>query len=533
MNRIVVTALSASAFAALLALALLPVSASAHTVLETTTPEPGAHLDTPPDQVTLHFSEPVEAKFGAVRVFDSKGREVQTGSTFHPYGRGAEVAVRLREGLREDGYTATYRVISDDSHPVSGGFSFVVGNAAARAATVGALLGDDDTGAVTGTAIGVARAVQFAAIALGLGALIFTLACWLPGLRVTAGAGPGWAAASTAFAGRLRILVLAAAVAGVFSGLAALALQGAVAAGTTVWDALDPDVIRDVLGTRFGVVWALGVVAWQLVAALAAAAWPVPVLRPASVGATGLALPGSAPLAALAVPLIALAALPALGGHASVQSPVALLLPANVVHVIAMAAWLGGIGVLLFAVRAATAPLAPIDRTRLLAAGVGRFSVLAGIAVAVLLASGMVQGLIEVRTIDHLIDTAYGRALLVKVTLFAAIVALGAVNRRRLLPALARAARDGTTPRDTGPLLRRTLTAELVVGVAALCATGALAGYAPATAESTEPSPAPPTSTAPRSNSRPTPARVGPNEVHVSASDRDVERRSNPTKELT
>jgi copper transport protein len=518
---------------ALAALALLPQAASAHALLNATTPERGARLDAAPEQVTLRFSEPVEAEFGAVRVFDSKGREVQAGRAFHPGGRGEDVAVRLRDGLGEDGYTATYRVISADSHPVSGGFVFVVGDAPAPATTVGELLGDDDTGAITGTAFGVARAVQFASIALGLGALIFALACWLPGLRATAGASAGWAAASTAFADRLRLLLLVAAAAGALSAALALVLQGAVAAGTPAWDALDADVLRDVLSTRFGAVWGVGIAAWLVVGALAVPPRPLPVLRPASVGATGLALPGSGRLAALAVPLAALAALPALGGHASLQSPVALLLPANVLHVLAMAAWLGGVAVLVLALRAATARLEAGDRTRLLAAVVARFSALAGVAIAVLLASGIVQGLVEVRTLDNLVDTAFGRAVLVKVVVFAGIVALGAVNRRRLLPALAGAAREGTSPGRTGQLLRRTLTAELALGAAALAVTGALAGYAPSIAEGTGPF----TGTADIGPARleltVDPARVGPNEMHVYLFDRRDGHLYEATKELT
>jgi copper transport protein len=453
---------------ALAALALLPATAGAHALLEGTMPERGARLDAAPEQVGLRFSEPVEAEFGAVRVFDSSGREVQEGRTFHPGGRGAEVAVRLRSGLGEDGYTVTYRVISADSHPVSGGFVFVVGDAPAPSTTVGELLGDDDTGAVIGTAFGVARAVQFASIALGLGALIFALFCWLPGLRATAGAGAGWEAASTAFSGRLRALLLIAAAAGALSAVVAIVLQGAVAGGTGVGAALDPDVIGDVLGTRFGVFWAFGVAAWLLVGVLAAAPRPVPVLRPAAVGATGLALPPTTRLAALAVPLTALAALPALGGHASVQSPAALLTPANILHVIAMSAWLGGVAVLVLVLRAATARLEATERTRLLAAVVARFSALAGVAIAVLLASGIVQGLVEVRTVPNLVETAFGRAVLIKIVLFAGIVALGWVNRRRLLPALARAAREGEPPGHAGLLLRRTLRAELALGLRAL-----------------------------------------------------------------
>ena len=433
---------------ALALLALLPAAASAHALLNATTPERGARLDAAPEQVSLRFSEPVEAEFGAVRVFDSDGREVQAGRTFHPSGRGAEVAVRLRDGLGEDGYTVTYRVISADSHPVSGGFVFVVGDAPAPATTVGELLGDDDTGPVTGTAFGIVRAVQFAAIALGLGAVIFALLCWLPALRATAGAGAGWQTASTAFSARLRALLLAAAAAGALSAAAAIVLQGAVAGGTGIAEALSADVIGDVLGTRFGLVWALGAAAWLLVGVLAAAPRPVPVLRPAAVGATGLALPRTTRLTALAIPLLALSALPALGGHASVQSPVALLTPANVLHVIAMSAWLGGVAVLVLVLRTATARLEAGERTRLLAAVVARFSTLAGVAIAVLLASGIVQGLVEVRTVPNLVETAFGRAVLVKVVLFAGIVALGWINRRRLLPALAR---GGARGRAAGP----------------------------------------------------------------------------------
>jgi copper transport protein len=518
------------AFAATcVALALLPATASAHALLEATTPERGARLERVPGQVSLRFSEPVEAEFGAVRVFDSRGREVQEGRAFHPGGRGAEVAVRLRRGLADDGYTVTYRVISADSHPVSGGFVFVAGDGAAPATPVADVLGEDGAGPVTGVAFGAARAVQFGAIAVALGALIFVLACWLPGLRAVAGGSGAWASASAAFASRLRALVLAAAGAGAVSGAVAIVIQGAVAGGTPVWDALSASVVGDVLGTRFGLVWGLGVLAWLLVGILALPG-PVPALRPASVGATGLALPGRRGVVALAVPLAALAWLPAVGGHAGVQSPVAVLLPANVIHVVAMSAWLGGIAVLVLVLRAATARLEPDDRTRLLAAVVGRFSALAGIAIAALLASGVVQGLVEVRSLPNLVETAFGRAVLVKAVLFAGIVSLGWMNRRRLLPALSRAAGDA---RRAGLLLRRTLRAELLMGVAALAVTGALAGYAPSIAESTGPFSTDAALGPARLELTVDPARAGPNEIHVYLFARASGSQYDATKELT
>jgi copper transport protein len=497
---------------ALAALALVPASAGAHAVLQATTPERGARLDTAPREVTLRFSEPVEAEFGAVRVFASDGREVQQGRTV---ARGSQVTVGLRAGLGEDGYTVTYRVVSADSHPISGGFVFVVGDAAAPSTTVGELLGDDDTGPITGTAFGVARAVQFAAIALALGALIFAWLCWLPALAATAGAGAAWLAASTAFSARLRTLLLVSAAAGVVSAAVAIVLQGAVAGGTGVADALSADVLGDVLGTRFGTVWAVGLVAWL------------------AVGATGLALPRTTRLAALAVPLAALSALPALGGHASVQAPAWLLTPANILHVLAMGAWLGGVAVLVLALRAATIRLEPGDRTRLLAAVVVRFSALAGVAIAVLLASGLLQSIVEVRTPANLVDTPFGRAVLVKFVLFTGIVALGAINRRHLVPALTRAAREREPPGHAGALLRRTLRAELVLGAAALAVTGALAGYAPSIAEGTGPFSGTADIGPARLELTVDPARVGPNQIHVYLFDRRDGSQYDATKELT
>ena len=86
-----------------------------------------------PGQVVLRFSEPVEIAFGAVRVFDADGAQVQQGEPFHPRGRDDEVAIRLRDGVADGGYTVTYRVVSADSHPVSGGFVFSVGKRGGRA----------------------------------------------------------------------------------------------------------------------------------------------------------------------------------------------------------------------------------------------------------------------------------------------------------------------------------------------------------------------------------------------------------------
>ena len=194
-------------------------------------------------------------------------------------------------------------------------------------------------------------------------------------------------------------------------------------------------------------------------------------------------LPGG-PAAAIGLGIVgcALALTPALAGHAHTQSPVALLVSADVVHVVGMSAWLGGLVFLLFAVPAATRALEPADRTRLLAATLQRFSPLALASVLALAVTGTIQALVEVRTLDALTGTAFGRAVAIKAILLLVLIGLGAINRQRVVPSLRRLAAGGAAPGDAGRLLRRTLRAEVALIVTVLAVTGALTGYAPPTA---------------------------------------------------
>ncbi|MET0684002.1 MAG: copper resistance protein CopC [Solirubrobacteraceae bacterium] len=474
-----------------LALALLAVAApaaGAHATLESTVPARGSAEETAPGQVELRFSEPVELALGAVRVHDAEGREVQAGDAFHPEGSSSAVAVRLRDGLGDGGYTVTYKVVSADSHPISGGFVFAVGeDAAPPAAGVAELLGDQKAGPVTSVAFAIARGVQYGAIALGLGLLFVILLAWRPAL-LAAGAP---AAAAAAFDARARTLLLIAAAAGVASAVVAIGLQAATAQGTTFWSGIGS--ADEVLDTRFGTVWAAGAAAWLVAGGLALARRPL----------------------LAAVPLGLLALLPGLGGHAGVQDPVAVLLPANVLHVLGASAWIGGIAALVVALPAATRALEPERRTPLLAATMGRFSTVALAGVAALLAGGILQSLLQLDAVDDLWDTAFGRAILVKIGIVLALLGLGALNRRRILPALDRAAAAGAAPGRAGTLLRRSLRAEVALGIAAFAATGALAGYAPGTAQPTGPYSASAALGPARAELTVEPARAGPNELHL------------------
>ena len=316
--------------------ATAPAAASAHAILEGTSPQRGAVVPHQPDAVIFRFDEPVEGNFGAVRVYDSHGNEVDQSDAFHPNGDGPRIGVHLKPGLPDGSYTATYRVVSADGHIVSSGFVFSIGKAgAAPSQTVAQLIGNSGSGTVTEIAFGAARALQYAAVALAVGALVFLLLSWLPGLGAVAGSDGSWLRASQAFSAWLKRLLYAAVAIGALSAAAGVVLEAAEAAGISGFSALQSSIIREELGTKFGTIWGLCLLAWVgfgviLPFALGRSGQKVFALRPAELGATGLARSGSwvaLRLLPLAIPLAFLVIEPALSGHGSTQSPRAAALP--------------------------------------------------------------------------------------------------------------------------------------------------------------------------------------------------------------
>jgi copper transport protein len=506
----------ALAAAALLLVAILPSSAWAHAQLESTAPQRGALVATQPKAISLTFDEPITGTAGAIRVFDRRGDRVDDGNAYHPGAQGQTFAVGLKPGLAKGTYTATYRVVSADTHIVTGGFVFSIGaRSASVRSTVGQLLAGQKTGRVTTWAFAAVRGVQYGAIGIGAGLLVFLLAIWLPVLRRLADTTGEWEHATAGFVARLQTGLLAASLAGWVTALLGLGLQGAESAGVPLWS-VSGDVLGDVLATRFGTVWAAGAVAWLLIAGAALGA-RAGRLRPAP----------------LLVPALALVSLPALAGHASVQHPVWLFLPANLIHVGAMSVWLGGLTALLACLPAATRKLGNTERSRLLADVLARFSPLALCCVIALAASGVVQALVQIDAWNELWNTPYGRAVLVKVGLLIGLIALGAINRQRTLPRLRRLAGEGATPGVAGVVLRRTLRAEVATIAVVLGTTGALAGYAPAKTLSTGPVQITSTIGPAQLSLDVDPARVGANDIHLYLFDTTSGAQYTATKELT
>jgi len=491
----------------------LPASAAAHAVVEQTQPTRGAALDRAPERVEVTFDEAVESSFGALRVFAADGKRVDVGDVRRP--SGDAVAVGLEQGLPDGPYTVAYRVVSADSHPVTGGFVFTVGRAGGTPAAAVADLLDEGTGPVTEVAFGVVRAVSYAAIALLAGGLFFFLLVGLPGLRGLDGRGVD---AAQAFQARTTRLLVAMAFAGIVATALGIVLQAATASGGSFWSALDAGVIQDVLGTRFGDVWKLRLTAFGVLALLllflpAGSGWRWVTGRPVT-------RRGVAWVVAFGIACAYLVVSPALGGHAGAAEDSVLLVPLDVVHVAAMSLWVGGVALLLLAVPAATRKLDSTDRTRLLAALVTRFSAVALTAVAALLATGVAQSILHLDALSDLVDTAFGRAILAKAALLVALIGLGAYNRRRSQPALKRLAGGGEAPGRAGAVLRRTLRAEVALMATVLAVTAALVSYSPSAATPAGPFSGSADLGRARAELTVDPARAGSNEVHVYLFDR-------------
>lgn len=507
---------------ATLALGAAAVPAFAHASLETTDPAAGAIVPTAPAAIELRFSEAVSVGLGGVRVIAADGEAVSTGKPATVPGRPAVVRTPLPR-LATGTYVVTWRVVSADSHPARGAFTFSVGEAT-KGENATRIAGDFVAGRTTNAAVdavyAIARFLVYAAMALVIGIIVGATFVW-----------------KGAF-GRDRVRRVLWAAWGVLLGatLLAFAVQGPYGGGLPLADGLKPSVWADVWGTRLGVVL---VVRAALVLAL------LPVL----LTARRVPRPRWAITVSMLV-LVGIAATPALGGHASVGAQSAVAVVVDTLHVLAMGVWFGGLTLLVLLTTRADASEA-LD-------AMPAWSRVATLSVLVVVFTGVARGWRELGGIADVLDSDYGRLLVIKVglvliALLVATVARDAVHRRWALdPEEVEAAdreRDelvaagapvptrrghSLVPDDAGVdalryvlpeasarrrLLRAVVT-EIALLVAVLGVTALLVNTAPTAAVEARPYSATLDAGKILADVVVTPARAGENEVHLTLSKR-------------
>jgi copper transport protein len=507
-------------------------AAFAHAQLLGSTPAPGATVARQPSEVIFKFNQNVGGTLGAVRVYDAQGNEVDDLDVSHPEGKEHWMGVGLRPGLPDGTYTATYRVVSADTHIVYGGLVFSIGHpGAAPRFTVAGLIGRNKSGEVTVLAFGLVRGLDYLSIALLVGGLVFLWLAWLPALAALAGPEPEWLEAERLFTARMRRILMGAVALGVSVSVLGILLQGASAAGVSLWTSLKGSILENTLESRFGKVWGLRALDWLALGGLLHAML-------ARLAAPRQGKPASAQtsrwmLAALAMGAAYMIATPALSGHASIQSPTAVFFPSDVLHVLGASVWVGAIACLLVALPIATGQLQRERRTPLLLATLSRFSPLALASVIAIAATGVIQAYIDVRSIHGLLDTTYGNLIIVKSVLLIALIGFGWINRQRVIPGLRRLLEAAESPGAVGALARRTMRGELALMGCVFGVTAALIAYAPPIDAATGPFSANVALGPAELEMTVEPAKVGLNTIHLYLIDAKSGAQFTATRELT
>ena len=441
------------ALVAAVALAV-PAAAWAHAALLHTEPVASRVVNTPPAEVRLTYSEPIEPRFAIVSVTDAAGRSVTAGLPQRAPGEPQTLVTPLKR-VPEGWYLVFWRVISADGHPVRGAFTFAVGpnpgpppqfrvpSLSETAHTPQLLIG---------------RWLVFLSFLSALGLFVLRMLVARPVARRVAGT--SLHPLSVAMAVALLVALVATPVY-VLLATAQFSLRSVFDLGAIVPVARASSFGRIYLDLEL-------VLALFAVAAAAAIAVDRP-MRPQRSVAELLSLG-----AALAAGASALA-LPGLAGHAGQRSPRGLALPLDAVHLAAVAIWLGGlIGILVFWLTVRRE-----GRVGALSVVVPRFSAVAFCSVLVLIGTGTGQALLELPTLASLWETNYGKALLVKIVLLAAALVLAAVNLARTKPRLQAASVQPSVAAGAAVLLRRLVSGEVLLIVGALFAAAVLTSLPP------------------------------------------------------
>jgi copper transport protein len=452
-------------------------TASAHAVLESSTPAADSRVAAAPASVVLRFSEPVQV--GPARGSDVVFEDGSTASAAPgTIGRdGSSLVIPLRPALDEGTYTVRYAVIGGDSHVIPGVVVFGVGDGPLGDAVLGGGEGGPSETGVWGTS---ARFLEIVGLGGLIGLIAFRWLVWAPAARAGLRGRPAEERTTVLTWGRDAFWVAfgALAVGAMIAEGYLLVVHSATVLGTGVWAALgDPAGISQVLGdTRFGglvqlrgallfVVFVLGCVLF---------------LREyGSGGEAREAEPAGPAWSALAMGALLLAVLGGVAaqGHARVTDLPALQIGAHLLHVAAVAVWLTGLA-LLAVVHLRLPRVDPVAGPVVAARVLSRFSRIAFAAVGVAILTGVVRTIGEISDPAELWETAYGRSILIKLALLVPI-ALIALQSRRVEAAVRLISRPNT---PTLRLVRRSATAELALSMVVVLVATVLVAQVPGAA---------------------------------------------------
>ena len=464
-----VLCLAAALLAAALGL-LGAAPASAHNTLEATDPPSGATLAAAPAQVSFDFKTAVPLDSATVQVIDAAGTRTDATLT---HGATDDVVVAALPPLAAGETTLRWRLVGPDGHPLTGRVALTVSPPTTTTITAPVI-----------TTPGVAAAPPATTTPA-------------PPTSPPAEAGAAGADADQA----LPVPDPWRWVLRYGSYLAVMAIIGIVLADRYIWRGVaEQPILRRIV--RWSLLAVAVLALFQLLVVASDIADEAPWSALGSLDATlstsaGIALAARILLAgalwallfrtptvdvevrrsAVALSAVAMLGTWAWAGHSSTQRWAELGMPVDIAHHAAAALWITGLLVVgLFATRQLSGPrLAPV---------VERLSTAAGVAVAVIVLTGIIQSLRLVGSPGDLLAADHGKYLAVKLVVVAAMLGVAALNRRSVRNGQLRAA--GAAGAAGGGVdtqrLRRSILVEFGLGLVVIGITSAMVVSPPATA---------------------------------------------------
>ena len=427
--------------------------ARAHAILVSSIPADNATLTTPPSQVELFFSEAIDPNLSKISVMDTNGTRVDAGDAHLDPSDATHMIVSLTT-LGDGVYTVAWTAVSaTDGHQTSGSYPFAVGNM-----VMGSMTGAQTTPAspfMGGLVF--TKALLYLSTATIIGALMFFRLVWKPSLRkanINFNDLPDYERFS-------HKLILGALVLLIIADMLSLFAQAGQVSGHVIGWPWQPDFMTVLLNTRFG---ALAIARLGLAFILA-----------------GLLLPKATSwnryLALAICPLLLLTF--SLESHAASEPLPALPIMFDMLHFGAISIWVGGLISFLGAMWSIN-QLAPNLRTNLTSILIPHFTIIAMSSVGVMALTGIYSAYLRLGPITSLIDTTYGRVLLLKLLVIAPMLALGAFHFLVTTPLLKRSAKQSSENLKLVKLFRGLLTTEMILGLIVLTLASVLTTLPPA-----------------------------------------------------
>ncbi len=386
-----------AAFATLLLVVGFATGAAAHAALTSVEPASGSILATAPKAVELRFNEAVTP--GAIRLIDGAGRARDDAVVS---ASGETVSVAMPPDLPQGTAVVSYRVISQDGHPIAGSVIFSIGMSTATRSSANA-----DSG--LNVLIWLARVGLYLGLFVGVGGVFFArwIASSMTGMTVPRVA--------------LAIGLPSAAVSLGVLGLDLLGLPLAALATAAPW--------KVAFATSAGPALLVAIATMLFALMALRSVWYARAFAGIAFVGVGLSL--------------------AMTGHAATAPPEALTRPAIFLHGLGVAFWIGALAPLAALVSKPTAATLPV---------VNRFSRVAVPAIAMLALTGLALAIVQLEKLSALVETRYAVILSIKLVLVVVLLALAGLNRFRLTPALARDPKAATA-------LKRSILLECAIAL--------------------------------------------------------------------